>query len=289
MRPGSFEYHRAQSLEQAVDLLADLGEEARPLAGGYSLVPMMNLRLARPAHLVDINDLDLDRIDRTGAVLRLGGLVRHAQLLSDPLIATHLPVFVEAAQHIAHPTIRNRGTLGGSLAHADPTAELGLLAVLHDGVVVTASRKGERRIPAGDFFKGAFTTALEPGELVVALEVPISAAGYAGAFCEVAERHGDFAIIAIGARICVNNGKIVEARIAYAGATSAPVRCPDAEAVLVGRSLDEPGEAEAGAVLASAHEPLADIRATSAYRKHLIAALTRRALLTACQRAREPS
>lgn len=285
MRPVTFEYHRAESLEQAIDLLAELGDEAHPLAGGYSLIPMMNLRLARPTHLVDINSLNLDTIEQTGDVLRIGGLVRHVQLLSDPLIATHLPLFVEAAHHIAHPTIRNRGSLGGSLAHADPTAELGLLAVLHDGVIVTASKAGGRRIPAGEFFKGAFTTALEPGELVVALEVPVPTDGYAGAFLEFAERRGDFAIVAVGARIRAENGKIANARLVCAGATSAPVRGAEAEEMLKGRSLDDPDEGDVGKAFAAAHEPPTDIRATSAYRRDLIAALTSRTITTACERA----
>lgn len=276
-------------MEQAIDLLAELGDEARPLAGGQSLVPMMNLRLARPAYLVDINRLNLDTIEQTKDVLRLGGLVRHAELLSNPLIAAHLPLFAEAARHIAHPTIRNRGSLGGSLAHADPTAELVLLAVLHEGIIVTASKQGERRIPAGEFFKGAFTTALAAGELVVGLEIPVPVKGYAGAFLEVAERHGDFAIVAIGARIRAENGKIVEARLACAGATSVPMRCSEAEQMLLGRSLDDPGEKDAGAALAAAHQPPTDIRATAAYRKELIAALTRRAVLTACKRAKSAS
>lgn len=287
MRPVSFEYHHAASLEQAVQLLAELGEEARPLAGGYSLVPMMNLRLARPTHLVDINDLGLGSIEHDGDVLRLGGLVRHVQLLNDPLLATHLPLFPEAAHYIAHPTIRNRGTLGGSLAHADPTAELALLAVLHDATIVAASKDGERRIPADDFFKGAFSTALEPGEIVIALEVPVPGGCSAGAFCELAERHGDFAIVAIGACIRVEEGRIADASLACAGAASVPVRCAEAEEQLRGRPLDDPGAEEVAETLAAAHEPPADIRATSEYRKDLIASLTRRAVTTTCRRARE--
>jgi len=285
MRPVSFEYHHAASLEQAVGLLAELGDEARPLAGGYSLVPMMNLRLARPAHLVDINNLGLDTIEQDGDVIRIGGLVRHVQVLNDPLIAAHLPLFPEAAHFIAHPTIRNRGSLGGSLAHADPTAELALLAVLHDATILAASTDGERRIPAGDFFKGAFTTALEPGELVVGLEVPVAGNGYTGAFIELCERHGDFAIVAISVRLKVEDGIIAAASLACAGAASVPVRCGDAEELLQGRSLDDPGASEAAEALTAAYDPPEDIRATSEYRKDLIASLTRQAVMAACKRA----
>lgn len=285
MRPVAFDYHRAEGLDHALELLATLGEEARPLAGGYSLVPMMNLRLARPMHLVDINGLGLDAIESHGGSVRLGGLVRHARLLDDALIGDVLPVLREAAVHIAHPTIRNRGTVGGSLAHADPTAELPLVAVLYDGVVIAASQQGERRINASEFFQGAFATALEPHEIVVALEMPTPAAGEAGGFVEFAERLGDFAIVAIGARVRAEGGRIAQAGIACAGAASVPVRGGEAEAMLIGQPLDDVGAAEAGQVLADACTPSADIRASAGYRKHLIAELTRRAVDLACRRA----
>ena len=285
MRPVSFDYHRPESLEQALDLLHELGEEARPLAGGYSLVAMMNLRLARPLHLVDINALGFDRIEHDGGVVRLGALVRHAQLMQDPIIAQHLPLFRAAADYIAHPTIRNRGSLGGSLAHADPTAELPLVAVLHDAVIVAASRQGERRIPAAAFFTGAFTTALEDGEIVVGVEVPVPVPGSAGAFLEFAERHGDFAVVAVGAIIEAVDGRIGAARIACAGATSVPVRAGDIERALAGRPLADPGAEAAGQALADAIAASSDIRASASYRKHLLAELTRRAVATACRRA----
>lgn len=285
MRPVAFDYHRAEGLGHALELLASLGEDARPLAGGYSLVPMMNLRLARPAHLVDINGLGLEEIETRGGVVRIGGLVRHVQLLNDALIAECLPVFGEAALHIAHPTIRNRGTLAGSLAHADPTAELPLMAVLYDAFVIAASQHGERRIEALEFFQGAFATALEPYEIMVALEVPLPAAGEAGAFVEFAERLGDFAIVAIGARIRAEGGRIAHASIACSGAASVPMRGGEAEALLMGRRLDDAGAEEAGRILADACHSSSDLRASASYRKHLIAELTRRAVETACRRA----
>lgn len=287
MRPASFDYHRPESLEHALALLAELGEDARPLAGGYSLVPMMNLRLARPGHLIDINRLELGRIDLAGDMVRLGGLVRHAQLLRDPLIARELPQFREAAAHIAHPTIRNRGTLGGSLAHADPTAELPLMALLHDAAVLAASRQGERRIAAGAFFKGAFETALQEGEMVVGLEVPVPPPGSGGAFCEFSERHGDFAIVAVGALVTTRDGRIAAARIACAGVASVPLRGASLEQALLGRSLadlDAGAEADISSFAASFDAP-SDIRASAAYRTHLLAELTRRAVATACARA----
>ena len=287
MRPVSFDYHRAENLENAVELLAALGEDARPLAGGYSLVPLMNLRLARPQHLIDINSLDLNRIEHEGEIVRFGGLVHHFQYLNDPIVTKFMPLFGEVTRHIAHPTIRGRGTLGGSLAHADPTAELPLMAVLHDGVVLTISERDKRRVPAAEFFQGAFKTALNPDELIVGLEVPVASAGTAGAFFEFAERQGDFAIAAVGACIRADNGCISEARIACAGTSSISVRSGDAEEFLVGRSLETPNGKEAGRILASAHQPPDDIRATSGYRKHLLAELTRRAVEKACEDARQ--
>lgn len=285
MRAAAFDYHRAENLDHALALLAELGPEARPLAGGYSLVAMMNLRLARPLHLIDINGLGLDGIERHGAVLRIGGLVRHARLLRDPLVFKTVPLFREAAAHIAHPTVRNRGTLGGSLAHADPTAELPLLALLYDATIVALSRGGERRIAAREFFHGAFTTALDAGEMIVALEVPVPAPGEAGAFLEFSERLGDFAIVAVAVRIRTEQGRIADAAVGCAGATSVPVRSPEAEASLIGRTLADPGAEEAGRIVAGAHEPASDIRASSHYRRHLMAELTRRAVETACRRA----
>lgn len=284
MRAASFDYYCADSLKHALDLLVELGEDALPLAGGYSLVPMMNLRLARPLHLIDINRLGLDRIEDDGDVVRLGGLVRHVQLLQDPIIAQRLPLFREAAAHIAHPTIRNRGTLGGSLAHADPTAELPLMALLHDAVVVAASQWGERLIPVRAFFKGAFDSALQDGEIVVRLEVPVPAAGSAGAFYEFSERHGDFAIVAVGAVIAAAEGRISAAKIACAGVASVPVRAERLEQALVGRPLADPGAEEDILSFAASFDTSSDIRASAAYRTHLLAELTRRAVETACSR-----
>lgn len=281
MKPAYFDYHRAESLEQATDLLAELGDDALALAGGYSLVPMMNLRLARPRHLVDINALGLDRIERDGGVVRIGCLVRHSQYSTDPTIGEFLPLFAEVSRHIAHPVIRARGTLGGSLAHADPTAELALMAVLYDAAIHVRSSRGARKIQASEFFKGAFMTALEPGEIIVELAVPVPASGGATAFYEFSERQGDFAIIAIAANIRAENGRIAEAGIACAGALSTPVRNAEVEQFLVGRSLDAPGGLEAGRMFAAAHEPMGDIRATPDYRRHLIAELTRRAVESA--------
>ena len=287
MRASPFEYHRARSLEHALDLLADLGEEARPLAGGQSLVPMMNFRLAQPSHLVDINDLPLGGITAKGEVIRVGGLVRHAELMADPLIARHLPALRDATRFIAHPTIRRRGTFGGSIAHADPTAELALMAVVYDATIVIASREGERRVKAEAFFESAFVTALRPGELIVAAEFPRPPVHSSGAFEEFSERQGDFAIVAVGVALALKDGRIEKARVACAGADLVPVRAAPVEAVLAGASLENADVTEAAVEFAESREPPSDLRATAEYRRALIAELTRRAVSRAVARAAE--
>jgi len=288
MRPASFEYHRPESIDEAVGLLDELGEEARVLAGGYSLVPMMNLRLARPEHLVDINRLPLDRIERAENTLRLGGLVRHHRYESDEAVKGALPLLAEASDHIAHPVIRLRGTLGGSLANADPTAELSLLAVLYDAVIEAKSIDGTRRIDASDFFKGAFMTALKPGEIITALEIAIPTGSEVHAFLEFSERKGDFAIVAVAASLSVDGGRITQARVACAGASSVPQRNAAVEQFLCERLSDPSVVRQAGRLFADAVDPPSDIRATSAFRKHLVAELTARTLEKALAEAGIP-
>jgi carbon-monoxide dehydrogenase medium subunit len=250
MRPASFEYHRAASLDHALDLLEEFGEDGRPIAGGQSLVPMMNFRLARPGHLVDIGRLPLASIELSGNVLRIGALTRHLAYFDDPLIARHFPAFLEAVHYIGHPTIRRNGTLGGSLSHADPTAELPAVAVLHDAEIVIRSKAAERRVKATEFFLSAYVTALEPGEMIVAVEFPLPGANATGSFVELAERRGDFATAAIG---------VVLAHV------------------------------EAGREFAGSIDPIDDHIASAEFRRATIAELTRRAIDAACARALKTS
>lgn len=289
MRPAAFEYHRASSLEDALDLLHRFGEDGRPIAGGQSLTPMMNFRLAEPGHLVDIGRLPLDSIERTGGALRLGALVRHAAWLADPLIARNFPAAREAVSLIGHPTIRRHGTLGGSLAHADPTAELPAVAMLHDAEIVIRSRAGERRAAADGFFLNAFVTALEPGEMIVAMELPIREERPAGCFVELAERRGDFAIAAIGVALGHDGTTITRAAMVCSGADLFPIRARQVEAALVGRALRDPGSVEAGRTFAASINPADDHIAPADFRRATIAGLTRRAIDTACARAMETS
>ena len=285
MRPAPFQYHRAEELDHALDLLARFGEDCRPLAGGQSLVPMMNLRLALPQHLVDINRLGLADIARTDGVMRVGALVRHERYLNDAVVAEFFPALREAAACIGHPTIRRHGTLGGSFAHADPTAELPAMAALHDAVIVAASKDGERRIDATDFFVGAHTTALQPHELLTAVEFPIPAQSSAASFVELSERRGDFATVSVGSLIAYSQKEITAAAIVCSGAELTPIRAAEVEGLLLGESLDRPPAAEAGQRLAASVEPISNHLASADYRKSLVAELTRQAIETACSRA----
>ena len=281
MKPAPFDYHRAESLEHALELLGNCGEDARVLAGGQSLVPMMNLRLARPSVLIDIGRLGLGDIHVAGRRITLGALTRHAWLLSDQAVATAAPIVPEAIAHIAHPTIRNRGTAGGSVAHADPTAELSALLLLLDGEVEAHSTAGVRNIPAQDFFLSALETALGPTEMITALHLRLPTGSWGGSFQEIAERSGDYAIAAVGCWLRVEDMRIREARVVLSGAETIPRRANAAESVLTDQHLSAELLREAGRAAVAGIEPLEDLRASAAYRRHLLATLTEDAVRAA--------
>jgi carbon-monoxide dehydrogenase medium subunit len=286
MKPAPFDYFRADTVEHACHLLAETGEDARLLAGGQSLIPMMNLRLARPSILVDIGRLPLATIDVRPDHVTIGALARHRQVLEDAPLRAAVPLFAETYELIAHPTIRNLGTAGGSIAHADPTAEIPALLVLLDGEIEAASSRGIRTIAAAGFFKSAFTTALKPDEMITALTFRMPPRRWAGCFLELAERDGDFALAAVGVLVACEGDKIAEARIVLTGAESTPVRAPEAEASLRGQVLTEAGSSEAAVVAVRGRRSYDDIRASAEYRRSLLSELTSRALLMAYQRAR---
>jgi carbon-monoxide dehydrogenase medium subunit len=287
MRPSGFSYHRADDLQHAYQLLAEFGEDARPLSGGQSLVPMMNLRLARPAHLVDINALPLNQFELNPGFLRIGALVRHHEYLDNPHIAAYFPALREAVHFIAHPTIRQHGSLGGSIAHADPTAELPAMCVLYDAEIIIGSLQGERRVKAQDFFRGAYVTAVEPGEMVIAVDFPRPQASPAGAFSELGERLGDFAIASIGVALEHEGGTIQTAAIVCGGAEMVPARGPAIEQALAGKRLDQVDCDAVAAQFAGEFNPSGDFTASAAYRKNLIGELTKRTLRSACSKALE--
>ncbi|GAA0604701.1 xanthine dehydrogenase family protein subunit M [Paenochrobactrum glaciei] len=287
MRPSGFSYHRADDLQHAYQLLAEFGEDGRPLAGGQSLVPMMNLRLARPNHLVDINRLPLNQFELKQDFLRIGALVRHHEYADNPHIAAYFPAFQEAVHWIAHPTIRLHGSLGGSISHADPTAELPAMCVLYDAEVILGSLQGERRVKAQDFFHGAYVTAVEPGEMVIAVEFPLPKEQPSGAFSELGERLGDFAIASIGVALTHKAGTIATAAIVCGGAEMVATRGPAIEAQLVGKRLDQVDFEVLAAEFSGQFNPSGDFTATTAYRKGLIGELTKRTLQRACSKALE--
>jgi CO/xanthine dehydrogenase FAD-binding subunit len=271
-----FAYARAESLDEALALLAEAGEDAKLLAGGQSLVPLLAYRLVRPSHLVDVDRVSgLDGIAARGGTLELGALVRHAQLERAKL-AGAWRLLAEAAAQIGHLPIRMRGTLGGSLAHADPSAELPVAVLALDGRIVAASARGEREIEAAKFLAGPFTTALAPGEAIAAIRIAAPPGRSAGAFAEFAVRAGDFALAAAAAAVSVDDaGRIAWVRIALGGIDATPVRAPDAERVLAGAQLADDAIGAAAVAAAAGCEPYVDAH----YRRELVAALVRDALV----------
>lgn len=286
MKPAAFDYVIADSIDMAVASLADGGGDAKIIAGGQSLVPMLNFRLLRPSVLIDINRIgDLAFIEEAGKKIRIGALTRHYQLETSPVIARHLPVLASAMTHVAHLAIRNRGTIGGSLSHADPAAELPMMALLLDAELHIASASGKRTIAARDFFVGALTVDLARDDIVTEIVLPKLPPKTGWGFEEVARRSGDFALAAAAATLTLSAGVISQARIALTGVGATPVRAAEAEALLVGQAL-EPGLIDRiiDAVRA-AIEPDTDLHASSDYRRHLGGVLAGRAVSAAWRRA----
>ncbi len=288
MKPPVFDYVAATSIDMAVAALADAGGEAKILAGGQSLMPMLNFRLLRPAVLVDINRIPgLGFIGETVDSIRIGALTRHFALETSPLVARHLPVLSCAMTHVAHLAIRNRGTVGGSLSHADPAAELPMLALLLDAKLHIASASGTRMVAARDFFLDTMTVDLDGTELLTEIVLPKLPLHTGWGFEEVARRHGDFALAAVAATLTVSDGKVAQARIALTGVGPTALRAAEAELLLVGQTLDGALAKRAIEAVREAITPETDLHASSDYRRHLAGVLTGRALAAAWRRATE--
>jgi carbon-monoxide dehydrogenase medium subunit len=287
MKPAPFRYVAARSVEQALALKAEHGDEARFLAGGQSLVPAMNFRLTQPAVLIDINPLDeLAGVKNGGERLRIGALTRYRSLERDPMIKAKLPLVAEALPVIAHPQIRNRGTIGGNLAHADPASEMPAIVLTLGGRLRAQSVRGERWIDAHDFFVGALTTALEPDEMLTDVELPVAADGGA-CFLEMSRRRGDFAIIGVAVTVRLDaQGQCSEARIGLCNAGDGPVFAQAASRSLAGKVIGERAVGEAVALLQGAIDPAGSIHGSKDYQRHLAGVLTARALSIANERAR---
>lgn len=289
MKPAAFEYLAPRSLDEALAAVAEHQAEGKVLAGGQSLIPVMNFRLAQPAVLIDLNGLrELDFIRREGGELRIGAMTRQRSLERSPEVPRAAPLLAEAVPWIAHPQIRNRGTVGGSIAHADPAAELPAVAVALGARFRVQNRSGERWIAAGDFFTGLFSTELRPDELLVEIAVPESPRRTGWSFLEVARRHGDYALVGVAARIALDeNGRCREARCVLLSVGDGPVVARQAAAALAGRTLDAAAVEEA-ATLAGERDidPNGDIHASAAFKRHLTKVMTRRAFEAAASRAR---
>jgi carbon-monoxide dehydrogenase medium subunit len=289
VKPAPFEYADPRSVAETLALLARHGDDAKVLAGGQSLVPMLNFRLARPAALVDLNRVaGLDRLQDDGGTLRVGALVRQRAL--ERWAAGPAPLLAAGLGLIGHAAIRNRGTVAGSIAHADPAAELPALLLAVDGLVVARRQGGgERTIRAADFFRGPLATALEPDELVVETRWPLPAGDAGWGLHEVARRHGDFALAGAAAIVTRRRGAIAEVRIAVWGCGPVPQRATDGERALAGQSPGVRAIQEAGRAAAARLEPPDDLHATAGYRRRVAATLIARALTDAVARARDPA
>jgi len=285
MKPASFNYVRAESVDHAVHALADAGDDGKILAGGQSLMPMMNFRLVKPSVLVDINRIPgLDRVEKRGERIALGALVRHRMTAEDPIIAEHVPVLHYAMKHVAHLTVRNRGTFCGSVCHADPAAEMPMMSLLLNGLVHIRSSQGERHVPASEFFVGSLMTVLEPDELVTGIEIDVLPRGTGWAFEEFARRHGDYALAAVAITMMRKEGLASDVRVVMMGVGDIPMRLSEVEAMLEGHEIDQPLIDGAVDMIREQIEPNSDLNASSDYRRHLAGALARRALSDAWAR-----
>jgi aerobic carbon-monoxide dehydrogenase medium subunit len=278
VKPAPFAYARAASLDQVFDLLARHGDEARLLAGGQSLVPTLDLRLSAPALLIDINGLDeLAGIAVEDGGLRIGALTRQRTVEESAEVARHAPLLQLAMPYVAHPAIRNRGTIGGSIAFADPAAELPACAMALGAQIELRGAQGSRTVEAGRFFRGLYETDLRPGEVVTAVTIP-SCAGYRSAIVELTRRHGDYAMVGLAAHARLDGGMLADARLVFFGVGAKPVQAHTAGAALEGRKLDDVSIAAATEALADDLGPVGDLQASAATKLHLAGVLTARVL-----------
>lgn len=289
MKPAPFAYVAPESLDEALDLLAEHGDEAKWLAGGQSLIPMLNFRLAAPALLVDGNGVgELVGITETvGGGLKIGAMTRQRELERDPRIARLAPLLAEAVPFIAHQQIRNRGTVGGSVAHADPAAELPVVMVTLGARFRIRGRQGERWVDADPFFVGLLEPDLAPGELLVEIEIPPWPADNGWAFLEVARRRGDYALVGVAARLALDaDGRCRDASLVFLSVADKPLIARRASEALIGHPLDDAVLSTAAELAREEIQPTGDIHASADFKRHLAGVLTRRAVAQAGERAR---
>jgi len=288
MKLPQVDYEAPRTVEEAVDLLAEHGDDASVLAGGQSLIPLLALRLAQPAVLIDINGVDeLSGVSVADGWVRIGAMTREYVAEESGTIAGSVPLLAAALPLIGHEAIRSRGTIGGSLAHADPAAELPAVARALDAEFVVRGRSGERVVPAAEWFEGYLMTSRAPDELLSEVRFPAAGPGTGTSFQEVARRHGDFAIVGLAASLTLSDGVIADARLAFAGISDVPVRAAGAEDVLAGERPSAGLFDEAARRATDGIDPPADLHGSSEYRKKIAAALVRRGLRAAADNADE--
>jgi len=287
LKPAEFQYHRPREINEALSLLKEVGEDGKILAGGQSLMPMMNFRLAEPAHLIDINFIGgMDYIRSEKDAIKIGCLARQSRALSDPLVRQRCPLLAAALTHVGYEQTRNRGTLCGSLAHADPAAELPAVLLALDGSLKVGNSTRKREIAARDFFQSYLTTALANDEMVLEASVPEQPARSGSSFVEFARRFGDFAIVGVAVSLVFSNDEITDARIALTGVGDKPWRERGIEEILIGKKATPEVFNKAAGEIAASIDPSSDIHGSAAYRKSLASVLARRALNEALQKAR---
>jgi aerobic carbon-monoxide dehydrogenase medium subunit len=286
--PAAFEYQAPTSLDEAISLLTEGGEEARVLAGGQSLIPMMKLRFATPALLVDLDRVPgLDRIEETDGHLSVGAMVRTAELETSELIRSRYPTMAAAAALISDPLVRNRGTIGGSLAHADPAGDWGSVILALDGEVVLRSRSGERTVPVDDFLADTFTTTIEPGEILTEVRVPVPAEHFGGSYHKLERKVGDFATVAAGATLELEGGRVSRVGIGLTAVAVRNLKARDAEQGLLGAEPTDAALDQAARAATEIAEPVDDLRGSTEYKRDALRVLVRRALVDSREMALE--
>jgi carbon-monoxide dehydrogenase medium subunit len=291
MKPPAFDYHAPSTLDEALNLANQLGQDAKFIAGGQSLVPMMNFRLVHPAHLIDLNGIAaLSYLRIEGGELCIGAMTRHREVELSPIIRDGWPLISECMPFVAHVQIRNRGTLGGSLSHADPAAELPAVMTVLEAKFVLRSNRGTRTVPVKDFFVGTLTTATEPGELLAEVRVPPLPLATGWAFDELSRRRGDFALVGAAALVhLAPDGRIEWARLAFTGVGERPTRAPHTEQALRGQSPTEDVVRAAAEQSSNDLTPESDLHASAEYRRDVAKVIARRTLTKAIERSRTAS
>jgi len=287
MLPAPFEYHAPKTVEEALELLDQLGDAGKVLAGGQSLIPLLKLRFADPGHLVDINKIkDLDYLEEREGTLRIGPLFRHKSAERSSLLASRYHVMADAAPQIADPIIRNRGTIAGSVAHADPSGDWGAVLLALDADLVLRSNSGSRTVKARDFFNGPFSTALQSNEMLSEIRIPASRSQTGGAYLKLERKVGDFATVAVAVHLRMDDGQVGSAGIGLTAVGPQNIKAERAEAALNGRVLDDAAIKEAAGLAAEAAEPKADHRGSVEYKRNVVRVFTERGLKRAYERAR---